>query len=227
MVPGGYGGGGSSGGHPYGSASGGGQTSVMFLNNSLYNRVIVSGGGGGADDINSYDSRGGSGGGIVTQGWWTEKIYVDDYVANSTFGFTFGTGEAASPQKSRNPNGVQKFCNLGDKFGGGGGWYGGFSSNYINGGCGGGSSWALTEDSIVYDGLIESRDEFYNNAVSQKYSFDKNSGFLFYNVVHVPGIWQGNGKLVITILPCINCNTHLILYRMQLGFLLFLTFAFS
>lgn len=140
MVPGGYGGRGSSSGDKTGTASGGGQTAVKFLNNTLYHLVIVSGGGGGSDDINANDGRGGSGGNLVAQGWWTESRYNGQYVANSSFGFTFGTGEAARFGASKNPNGVQNIYGLYDKCGTGGGWFGGFASLHYNGGCGGGSS---------------------------------------------------------------------------------------
>ncbi|EAX85063.1 hypothetical protein TVAG_139430 [Trichomonas vaginalis G3] len=200
MVPGGYGGGGSSAGYSGGSASGGGQTSVKFLENTLYHRVIVCGGGGGADDYKDWDSRGGSGGGLVAQGWWTNKVYEGRYLANSSFGFTFGSGEAAPVGTSKNPQGVRNPVNGLDECGAGGGWFGGFSSIHGNGGCGGGSSWVLTKSAYIPPGDIESRDEFYENKVTRKYNFNKNSEYLFSEVQHAPGIWQGNGRLIITFL---------------------------
>lgn len=163
MVRGGYGGGGSSSGFKDGSASGGGATSVKFLENTLYHRVIVSGGGGGSDDSHYGigDGRGGSGGGLIAQGWWEDQIYKDSLVANSTFGFTFGSGEAAHFGDSLNQNSIKRNRNLHDLSGGGGGWFGGFSSNYQNAGSGGGRSWALTSDAIIPPGNIASHDEFY------------------------------------------------------------------
>lgn len=219
MVPGGYGGGGSSGGYYKGSASGGGQTSVQFLKNTLYHRVIVSGAGGGADDYRENDGRGGSGGGLVAQGWWANSVYNDQYLANSSFGFTFGTGEAAQLEKSKHPNGNQTISSGSDKCGGGGGWFGGFSSNYNNGGCGGGSSWVLTKDAYIPQDLIESRDEFYEIIDSNRYNFDTNSEYLFSEVQHVPGIWQGNGRLIITYLRT-NLINSCFLRPNQMTFLL-------
>ena len=153
MVPGGYGGGGSSAGYLRGTASGGGQTSVQFLENSFYHRVIVSGAGGGSDDYNGNDGRGGSGGNLVAQGWWADQVYNGNYLANSSFGFTFGTGEAAQFDKSKNPDGVKSPAGNFDRCGAGGGWFGGFSSLHNNGGCGGGSSWVLTKDAYIPTGL--------------------------------------------------------------------------
>ncbi|EAY16821.1 loricrin, putative [Trichomonas vaginalis G3] len=207
LVPGGYGGGGSSGGYTFGSSSGGGQTSVQFLENTLYHRVIVSGAGGGTDDYRGDDARGGSGGNLVAQGWWNESVYIGQYAANSSFGFTFGTGEAAQPYVSKNPKGIQISAAGGDKCGGGGGWFGGFASNEINSGCGGGSSWVLTQDAYIPQGLIKSHDEFYDLIDQQKYQFDLNSEYLFSEVQHVPGIWQGNGRLIITLIRSCVVNS--------------------
>ncbi|EAX92444.1 hypothetical protein TVAG_327530 [Trichomonas vaginalis G3] len=226
MVPGGYGGGGSSPGYKNGAGSGGGQTSVKFLENTLYHRVIVSGGGGGADDYFQNDARGGSGGGLVAQGWWNETVYNGQYLANSSFGFTFGTAEAAPLDGSKNPKGVQKTAHYYDKCGGGGGWFGGFSSNYNNAGCGGGSSWVLTKGAYIPPGLIESRDEFYNYITKRKYNFDLNSEYLFTEVIHVPGIWQGNGCLIITVIKTLCFNSFISrchLTNFLLGFEIFLS----
>ena len=226
MVPGGYGGGGRSSGFSGGTASGGGQTSVQFLENTLYHRVIVSGAGGGADDYDANDSRGGSGGGLVAQGWWTNSVYKGQYLANSSFGYTFGSGEAARLGSSKNPKGVQNPDGQADKCGGGGGWYGGFSSLHYNGGCGGGSSWVLTKDAYIPTSLIESRDEFYEIIESRKYNFYLNSDYLFSDVVHIPGIWQGNGRLVITVIKALSFNSCLCRcqsFYYLLGFVIFIS----
>ncbi|EAX92445.1 hypothetical protein TVAG_327540 [Trichomonas vaginalis G3] len=224
MVPGGYGGGGRSSGDTFGTAIGGGQTSVQFLENTLYHRVIVSGAGGGADDYQQSDARGGSGGGLVAQGWWTKFVYNGQYLANSSFGFTFGSGEAARLGPSKNPKGVQNPSGYADKCGGGGGWFGGFSSLHNIGGCGGGSSWVLTKSAYIPPDPIESRDEFYEIIETRKYNFDQNSGYLFYDVIHIPGIWQGNGRLVITVIEASSINSCFCRYNLYyylLGFLIF------
>ena len=203
----------------------GGQTSVQFLENSLYHRVIVSGAGGGSDDSAGDDSRGGSGGSLVAQGWWADRVYNGKYLANSSSGFTFGTGEAAQLYGSKNSKGVQIPYKQTDRCGAGGGWFGGFASHHCNGGCGGGSSWALTKDAYIPPGLIESRDEFYENNELRKYNFDLNSEYLFSEVEHIPGIWQGNGRLIITVLKSLFINSCVLgchLSNYFLGFIIFI-----
>lgn len=203
MSYGGYGGGGS-GGSPTFSGGGGGQTSLSFEINDLWHRVLVSGAGGGADnDFGTYhsedDGSGGSGGGLIAQGWWTNGVYNGNYLAKSDSGFTFGSGEAAQPIRSKNPNGVAQW-GAEDKPGSGGGWFGGFSSHGGNSGSGGGSSWALTKDAIIPNGLIQAHDEFYNLIDEKPYAFNKNSIYIFSEVKIIPGVWDGNGKAIITIL---------------------------
>lgn len=208
MVRGGYGGGGSGANFDSsmpGTGSGGGQTSVSFDENDLWHRVLVSGAGGGADNFDGIyhgldDGSGGSGGGLTAQGWWNDGVYVGNYLANSTFGFTFGSGEAARESGSLNPNGVRTGAGASDRPGAGAGWFGGFAGQFGNGGSGGGSSWALTKDAIIPQGNIDARDEFYEIIGSHKYAFTKNSPYIFENVEHIPGVWQGNGKAIITIL---------------------------
>ncbi|EAY13860.1 hypothetical protein TVAG_044210 [Trichomonas vaginalis G3] len=116
MVKGGYGGGGNafnfySSSTDYGSGSGGGQTAVKFFSNDLWHRVIVAGAGGGSDNSYTYpnmvdDGSGGSGGGLTAQGCWINGALKSDKLANSTFGFTFGSGESAQEKGSKNPNGI-------------------------------------------------------------------------------------------------------------------------
>ncbi|EAX89105.1 hypothetical protein TVAG_442620 [Trichomonas vaginalis G3] len=217
MQPGGYGGGGSSAQYIYGTGSGGGQTTVKFLENDLWHRVLVSGAGGGSDDYNADDGSddynaddgsGGAGGNLVAQGWFFNGNYVENYLANSTFGFSFGQGEAARYGSTKHPHAVPTSTNT-DIGGAGGGWFGGFSSQSGSGGAGGGSSFALTKDAIIPQGNISAYDEFYNLIDSKPYSFNLNSEFLFKDVIHIPGIWEGNGRLIITILDSklfISCN---------------------
>ncbi|EAY16473.1 hypothetical protein TVAG_347830 [Trichomonas vaginalis G3] len=225
MVPGGYGGGGSSSAFPSGTASGGGATSVKFLKNTLFHRVIVSGAGGGSDDTGGNDGRGGSGGGLVAQGWWDNRNYVRNYIANSSFGFTFGSGEAAQFQISMHPNGVKQQSSIDDKCGAGAGWFGGFASNQYNSGCGGGSSWVLTKDAVIPDILIHYHDEFYNELGSDTYKFDNNSEYLFTDVHHVPGIWQGNGRLVITTLTFSDIPSCFERYQTSFSILFYILFC--
>ncbi|EAY10979.1 gp13, putative [Trichomonas vaginalis G3] len=212
MIPGGYGGGGYSFNYYsvnyLSSASGGGQTTVKFLENDLWHRVIVSGGGGGSDNVHPYineygttdDGSGGSGGGLIAQGFWINGIYNSSYLANSTSGFTFGSGESAQEFGSISDIGVREGFGGTDRSGAGSGWFGGFASHNGNGGSGGGSSWVLSEDADIPDGNIAAKGPFFNITDERPYFFRKTDGYLFYDIVNIPGVWEGNGKLVITIL---------------------------
>lgn len=199
-IRGGYGLGGSNSNSEWdGCGSGGGQTALKFIENDLWHRVIVSGGGGGSD--NSYgtpfgedDGSGGAGGGLTAQGYWVNGVYNDSRLANWTFGFTFGSGEAAQINSSKNTlYGVKNGVGWSDRSGSGGGCFGGFASHNGNGGSGGGSSWVLSRDAIIPQGDIDARDEFYDIIGSKPYAFDKKSGYLFSNVYHGAGVWSGNG----------------------------------
>ncbi|EAY07010.1 heterogeneous nuclear ribonucleoprotein A, putative [Trichomonas vaginalis G3] len=209
--PGGYGGGGSTPAHPT-VGSGGGQTAVKFIENNLWHRVIVAGSGGGADNIygnfqGTDDGSGGSGGGLIAQGWFENGTYKNDYFANSTFGFSFGFGEAAQLYGSKNVNGVHKYSSTSDKSGSGSGWFGGFASHDPDSGSGGGSSWALSKDAIIPPGKINSVDDFFTSIGSYEYAFSK-TDYLFSNVIHQAGIWDGNGRVIITILQYEVCPTY-------------------
>ncbi|EAY09825.1 glycine-rich protein, putative [Trichomonas vaginalis G3] len=199
MQPGGYGGGGSSSDHPYGTGCGGGQTAVKFQYNDLWHRVLVSGAGGGCDDNTDDDGSGGSGGNLTAQSWFYNGELTNSYYANSTFGFSFGQGEAARYDDANNSISV-KVSQRVDIGGAGGGWFGVFSSQSGQGGAGGGSSWALTKDAVIPKGNIDSYNEFYYKLDSKPYAFDLNSEYLFDHVIHVPGIWEGNGKIILTII---------------------------
>lgn len=211
-VKGGYGGG----GHAtnwyfrddfWGTGSGGGQTAVKFEQNDLWHRVIVSGAGGGSDNYspvpfgNDDDGSGGAGGGLVAQGFWFNGKYDGNRVANSTFGFTFGSGETAQKDGSKNKKyGVPKGDGECDRAGAGSGWFGGFASHNGNAGAGGGSSWALTIDAKIPKGDIEAHDSLYKSLGKKKYAFTQKDKYLFHDVVDIPGIWSGNGKLIITVI---------------------------
>ncbi|EAY19627.1 PE-PGRS protein, putative [Trichomonas vaginalis G3] len=236
MVKGGYGGGGYATNFATydlndGAGSGGGQTAVKFLSNDLWHRVIVAGAGGGSD--NSYtigtqdDGSGGSGGGLTAQGYWINGVYNSSRLANSTFGFTFGSGESAQENGSKNLDGVTKGDGGYDRPGSGSGWFGGFASHNGNGGSGGGSSWALSANAIIPQGKIEVRDSFYNLNDSRPYSFSLDDGYLFSDVKTYPGIWEGNGRLVITILDSIiyhSCNSF---DRSPFSYILFINMEFE
>ncbi|EAY21577.1 PE_PGRS protein, putative [Trichomonas vaginalis G3] len=213
LVLGGYGGGGAAANFygsitNYGAGSGGGQTAVKFKENDLWHRVIVSGAGGGSDnhisglDIFSGpdDGSGGAGGGLEGQGFWIDGNLTSDFIANSTFGFTFGFGETAQKDKSKSPFGRKgEGVRHSDRAGAGSGWFGGFASHSGNGGAGGGSSWALTKDAIIPTGPISSRGTLFLYDKSLPYAFTKESGYLFEGVTTYPGVWDGNGRLVIQI----------------------------
>ena len=107
--------------------------------------MIVSGAGGGSDNDHisttfkgNDDGSGGAGGGFVAQGYWLNGQYQDKRLANSTFGFTFGSGESAQAIKSLNKLGVQNADGGHDRAGAGAGWFGGFSGQNGNAGAGGG-----------------------------------------------------------------------------------------
>lgn len=202
MIEGGYGGGGSACSDTESHGSGGGQTSLKLLENDLWHRIIVSGGG--SDNAGGYyqaidDGSGGAGGGIQAQSFWIDGTYYPKYEVNSTFGFTFGTGEANQEIRSKHPLGLAADAAT-DRSGAGAGWFGGFTSNHGNGGSGGGSSWALTDDCIIPEGNITAHDEYYNEIASKPYAFSKNDRIKFTNTEFVAGVWEGNGKMIVTIL---------------------------
>lgn len=221
MHRGGYGGGGSSSNYfksdlSYGAGSGGGQTALKFIDNDLWHRVLVAGGGGGGDNpggsyFSTDDGSGGAGGNLIAQGYWVNGKYIDSRIANSTFGYTFGSGEAAQFTGSKNTlYGETEATGSSDRSGSGGGWFGGFASHNGNGVSGGGSSWALTRDAIIPESKIEARNEYYELIDSKPYAFNKHCGFIFYHVTHFPGVWSGNGKMIITIVGSVNdfCETQ-------------------
>ena len=209
MIKGGYGGGGYAfnfyfNDSDWGSGSGGGQTAVKFESNDLWHRVIVSGAGGGSDNSFTFDNwvddgSGGAGGGFTAQGWWKEHVLNSDKVANSTF----GSGESARKEGSKNPDGIQDSNEFSDRPGAGGGWFGGFAGHYSNAGSGGGSSWALSADAVFPKGDIYANGSFYNESESHPYAFSLEDDYVFTDVQTFPGVWEGNGRLVITILDSI------------------------
>ena len=201
---GGFNGGGKGSYTQYGSSGGGGATDIRFFEDDYWHRVLVSGGGGGTDSENNqnpphYDNgRGGSGGGLIAQGPWIDNVYQSNYVATQETGFTFGNGEAAQEKGSKSPQGIRKYTSN-EKSGAGGGWFGGFSTHHNNGGSGGGSSFAFTSDAFVPKGDINSTDEYYENVISKPYAISHDSSFSITNPIFVPGIWDGDGFVRITV----------------------------
>ncbi|KAI5522505.1 glycine-rich protein family, partial [Trichomonas vaginalis G3] len=184
MVKGGYGGGGWAANWYWqpgnnGAGSGGGQTAVMFLQNDLWHRVIVSGGGGGSDNCPAHqtefmgadDGSGGAGGGFTAQGFWINGELKSSHVANSTYGFSFGSGESAQKDGSKNQWGVKRGEMESDRPGSGSGWFGGFAGHHGDGGSGGGSSWVLSKNAVIPPGEIQAYDSFYNPIGKHPYAF--------------------------------------------------------
>ncbi|EAX90981.1 PE-PGRS protein, putative [Trichomonas vaginalis G3] len=213
LIEGGYGGGGSASNHyadsDWGAGSGGGQTAVKFLSNDLWHRVIVAGAGGGSDNnftqtFGGADDGSGGAGSLEGQGWFTDGVYNSNYLANSTFGFSFGYGETAQKDRSQNPNGVQSCGGYSDRAGAGGGWFGGFASHHGNGGAGGGSSWVLTSNAIIPEGKITAYDSSYNLSESRQYAFSKHD-YDFHHIVAESGVWEGYGRLIIKSLGTKKC----------------------
>lgn len=223
MIKGGYGGGGYASNCYYSekinrAGSGGGQTAVKFHKNDLWHRVIVAGAGGGSDNYHvdrinqgEDDGSGGAGGGSVAQGYWYSHQYTDERMASAVSGFTFGSGESAQRDKSKNPNGVTVSRGSDDRPGSGAGWFGGFAGHDGNGGAGGGSSFVLTNENIeeLSQKTLTAHDTFYNNPITAEYGFTAKAGYKFSEVKTVPGIWDENGRLIVTVLDFISlpsCN---------------------
>ena len=198
MMKGGYNGGASSANYysnadvHKGTGSGGGATDLRMEKNDLYHRILVAGGGGGCDNkAGTYrggdDGSGGAGGGLVAQGYFVNGQYDGTKIANQTFGFSFGTGQA--PWYT---------AGCSDRTGGGGGWYGGFTSNSPDGGAGGGSSFALTKNSEITKENITALNEFGQRISCDYYAFNSSSSYVFRSVLMNAGVWDGNGIAVIT-----------------------------
>lgn len=202
---GGYNGGGSSLISEYGASSGGGSTDIRYLADDVFHRIIVAGAGGGMDDatgsgINTNDGRGSPGGSEEGGGLIIQENLISGYKATQETGFTFGNGEAGQNGKSKNPDGyhVESPSGYYDICGSGSGWFGGFSSHNHNGGCGGGSSFALTLNTTFKSKTFKACDEFYSNCETKNYAFADKQTLFFYNIDHHRGNWYGNGKLIIT-----------------------------
>jgi hypothetical protein len=189
---GGFNGGARGGSYSSGCSSGGGATDIRIAVDDYFHRIIVSGGGGGTDSAYyessfSNDGAGGAGGYPEAQGYWVDGNYYDGKVANQTYGFSFGQGQATT------------LINY-DACGAGGGWFGGFASNNYNGGCGGGSSFILTKNATVPTFPVTEKAENGTIIKTSEYAFSSKTDYLFENVEYANGIWSGDGKIRIILL---------------------------
>jgi hypothetical protein len=208
MIKGGYNGGGDASNYfvsdsNYGSGSGGGATDIRIGTNDLFHRVLVAGGGGGSDNKGGIyrgadDGTGGAGGNLIAQGYYLDGVYKSNQLATQESGHSFGNGASVTYKSGSS-----------DKAGAGGGWYGGYSSQHNNGGAGGGSSFALTrnceisnEEIIVKDGNGVEKERGY-------YAFITKSDYTFEYVTMYSGIWEGDGKAVITLISTFQFNKTL------------------
>ena len=184
-----------------GAAAGGGATDIRAEKNDYFHRIIVAGGGGGGDNqaITSDDGSGGAGGGIQAQGYWNFGSYNSECIANQSFGFSFGNGETSQSyvlSASLCPRTADRDT---DRSGAGGGWFGGFASHSGSAGSGGGSSFVLTKQSEIPEGNISVYDGSFKLQEQQPYAFSVSSKYVMRNDIIIPGIWSGNGKVVITV----------------------------
>jgi len=149
---GGWNGGGNAGNNGCIGYGGGGATDIRTSNGlwndsvSLASRIIVAGGGGGSDDITGEtlgignDGSGGSGGGLSGENARRDGVYAPGTGATLALG-VLGKGEDVTIAD--------------DTGGGGGGYRGGFVTNYAQGGAGGGSGFitgltsAITQNGII------------------------------------------------------------------------------
>ena len=190
--------------------TGGGSTDIRADINSPFHRIIVAGGGGGSDDVDhdgkveysdiiKNDGKGGAGGGLISQSFFVSSSIINGYEATQSNGYSFLNGESGSKTGSKHPN---KYTNpniFHELAGAGGGWFGGFASYNNNGGASGGSSFALTYNSTIPQGLIHIYNKNYESVQSGTYAFNpKESYYIFTNVTHQRGVWYGNGWIKIS-----------------------------
>ena len=206
ILQGGYNGGGGTDDNTFANTGGGG-TDIRAEVDDPYHRIFVAGGGGGSDDqsngnkLEDNDGNGGAGGELESQSFYINGSLWKGYVANQTYGFSFFTGETGLTNGTKHPNGFSapKIEKITEAAGAGGGWFGGFSSHYLNGGASGGSSFALTADAEIPSGEIPIFDKDYNVTKSDVYAFTpRHAPFIFTNVQHKRGVWYGNGFITIS-----------------------------
>ena len=228
ILKGGFNGGGSSMYYTVPSTSGGGATDIRAEEDDFWHRIIVAGGGGGTDNKDAQagaigDGSGGAGGYPNGQSFWIDGKYQDKMFATQSYGFSFGQGESASNLNVNHKNSTTGTLGT-DRAGAGGGWFGGHSSKHGDGGAGGGSSYILTENSYIPQGLVPTHDELYNTLFSREYAFTNKSPYAMKLAAYANGINSGNGFIKITRLSFINSkcrkhsvsHTHLLLYAILL-----------
>lgn len=184
-------------------------------------RIMVAGGGGGQGWQNIYDNNysdfTGFGGGVYGGYPHTKTNLVHNHEPSSqTSGYNFGIGEDAVDKNTSTPYATFGCEGIG---GGGGGWYGGFTSNvpspnesYSVSNGGGGSGYILTETSYRPEGYmtdITPRDdiEFSNTLMTSGLS---NESCV---IICEPVTIYGNGDRLIC--DCIGSGTSFPLYGGQ------------
>ena len=124
---------------------------------------------------------------------------VSGYESTQLKGYSFFQGETGKTTGTSSSTGYSSSGGLFELPGGGGGWFGGYSSHHCNGGGSGGSSFALSLNSTIPSGVINIYDKNYSIASSGRYAFSPyTSPYLFYDIEHKRGIWNGDGKIIIT-----------------------------
>ena len=194
-------------------SGGGGATDIRVEKSDVFHRILVAGGGGGGDDlyeIDNNDGKGGPGGGLVAGGWESnEQNRIP--IANQMTGFSFGRGEAPLTAGSAHKDGIppHKTLQLDEKYdigGGGGGWFGGFTSQRWNEGAGGGSSFALTKSAQVPTEQICEHTDLYEEIKCDYYAYIDDRRYHFTDVTLDRGVWYGDGFIDITILFINRCS---------------------
>ena len=170
----------------------GGSSDIRIDPDDLDTRIIVAGGGGGA--CGDGWSAGGNGRGLTggkPEQKFPEMSLLD--LPNKTYGYAKLLGQSSIDSED-----LGSHSGEGDG-GGGGGWFGGFASYNNNGGASGGSSFALTYNSTIPQGLIHIYNKNYESVQSGTYAFNpKESYYIFTNVTHQRGVWYGNGWIKIS-----------------------------
>ena len=185
------------------SSTGGGATDIRAQKSDPFHRIIVAGGGGASDDfdketLEKNEGNGGAGGGLVSQSFTVSSALVEGYESTQTKGYSFFQGETGKRSGTSSPTGYKSTCLGYELPGGGGGWFGGYTSNHCNGGASGGSSFALSLKSEIPEGIIKIYNKDYIEESSGKYAFSPlKSPYLFYDIEHKRGIWNGDGKIII------------------------------
>ena len=205
FLPGGYNGGGRGFGSAYG-ISGAGATDLRMIKNDFFHRILVAGGGGSSDDIATQivysedDGSGGAEGNEEAQSFWHNGIYQNDTLATQTSGYSFGNGQA--------PTFTSVDSCSDDAPGGSGGWFGSYASKSVSSGAGGGSSFALTNQTIFSKEMnFTVKDDLGEELDNQPYAFDNNSEYVLEEVEMRAGVWKGNGRAIIKF-PIIGIGTN-------------------